>query len=321
VKLRSIQVLRALAVSTVVAGHDGYIAIGSAGVDLFFVISGFIIATIAPGRSPAAFLRQRLFRIYPVWFIYLVPWLLIAIINGQTTPARTAASLTLWPVFDVFTRPYLKVGWTLSFELLFYLAATVALATKRPSLVLAALGAAFIGYRIYPSALLGFLGNPIILEFLAGVVIAKLPRPEVGGAALPLGLILFFVPDGTVYAHPSTAIDASVSLARVIVWGIPASLTVYGALCLEKRFASKLWDGPVAIGDASYTIYLSHLLLMLVIPLPWWAASAVLIGTGWLLYKLIEEPIIRRAHRLRREQRQAMNDPADGSDCAAIAGL
>ena len=70
-KLRSVQVLRGVAASAVVIGHTGFFAIGSAGVDLFFVISGFIIATVAPGRAPLAFLRDRLFRIYPVYFVYI----------------------------------------------------------------------------------------------------------------------------------------------------------------------------------------------------------------------------------------------------------
>ena len=81
-KLRSIQILRAFAAFSVVALHS-YMSsqsvdaspfrIGAAGVDLFFVISGFIIATIAPSQAPGAFLLSRAWRIYPLWFVALLP--------------------------------------------------------------------------------------------------------------------------------------------------------------------------------------------------------------------------------------------------------
>src|SRR4051812_39342227 len=83
-KLRSIQALRALAACAVVAMHahgvgglqdTGPTRVGAAGVDLFFVISGFIMAHVARERSAAEFIKDRLWRIYPMWIIALAPWL------------------------------------------------------------------------------------------------------------------------------------------------------------------------------------------------------------------------------------------------------
>src|SRR3569623_1364627 len=81
-KLRSIQVLRAVAACAVVVLHavhdiDAPIdrtGFGAAGVDLFFVISGFIIANVAQGRGDGEILRDRLWRIYPLWWVALLPW-------------------------------------------------------------------------------------------------------------------------------------------------------------------------------------------------------------------------------------------------------
>ena len=82
-KFRSIQVLRAVAACAVVVLHaypsshtpNGNAGYGAFGVDLFFVISGFIMAQIAPERSPQRFLRDRLWRIYPLWWVAVLPWL------------------------------------------------------------------------------------------------------------------------------------------------------------------------------------------------------------------------------------------------------
>ena len=94
---------------------------GAAGVDLFFVISGFIMATIVaaqPDRTPQKFLLDRFWRIYPLWWIAVVPWILWTLPDWQ----RLTTSITLWPIFGTWQTPALRVGWTLSFEMLFYFA-------------------------------------------------------------------------------------------------------------------------------------------------------------------------------------------------------
>ena len=77
-RLRSIQVLRGIAAMAVVAHHafDGP-RLGAAGVDLFFVISGFIMATCTGARSPGQFLADRAWRIYPLWLIAVAPWIVM----------------------------------------------------------------------------------------------------------------------------------------------------------------------------------------------------------------------------------------------------
>lgn len=292
-KLQSLQVLRAVAASAVVVGHCGGFALGSAGVDLFFVISGFIIATVAPGRSPSEFLSARVWRIYPIYYVYLLPWFGVAIWAGLATWQGTLTSLTLWPVYGEVVRPYLKVAWTLTFEMLFYVSAAATLRYGSRA-VLLAFAACLLGFQFFPNPLLGFLGNPMIFEFLAGVFIARLPRSEAGGLLIPVGIVLFALSDAARFAEPPSAIDASVSIYRVLAWGIPAALIVYGGICLERFAKVPLL---VLVGDASYTIYLSHLMLSL-LPFIWWAEAPLLIGIGVLLYLLIERPMLNRKQLL-----------------------
>jgi peptidoglycan/LPS O-acetylase OafA/YrhL len=151
---------------------ENWARLGAAGVDLFFVISGFIMATIAK-PSAGRFLFDRFWRIFPLWLVAVTPWL-IALRPG---PSIIAASLTLWPVYHQFTMPALDVGWTLSFELLFYVAMALGMRT-RAAVPLTLFGVALAAGALTHAPIFDYVGNPMIFEFLFGVGIAKLPRRE-----------------------------------------------------------------------------------------------------------------------------------------------
>ena len=105
---------------------------------------------------------------------------------------------------------------------------------------------------------LGFLGHPIMLEFLCGVLIYRLPRSrEVAVAGLlSATLILLFV--GELELPWAWVYDQSAhEYQRLIYWGIPATLIIYGALAFE-RFFERSWLNPIVLlGDASYSLYLT----------------------------------------------------------------
>lgn len=298
-KLRSIQVLRGLAACAVVLLHavpEGSQAIGArgfgaAGVDLFFVISGFIMANVAKDRSALEFLRDRLWRIYPLWWVAVLPWIFMV----PRGPTAVLSSLTLWPVYaGGYYVPVLKVGWTLSFELLFYLGMTLAIA-RGAALPLLAYGLFLVGALATSSPLMHFAGSPMTLEFLMGVVIAGLPRRAVLGLLVPAGIGLLALTSPAIGDVDST-LHPSWALWRAILWGCPAALVVWGALSLEPMFGRRLFDVPVAIGDASYSIYLFHPLVAFGLALPWMVRLFLAIAVGWAMHVLVE----RRLMKIRR---------------------
>src|SRR6266540_1765778 len=123
-RVESIQVMRFIAASMVVLCHcaSGHFFVGSAGVDIFFVISGYIITGVMAKKNVASFVRDRLTRIYPPYWLALLPLL---VLEWDGDFLRLLSSVSLWPIFGEFRRLYLQVGWTLSYEMLFYAGAAV----------------------------------------------------------------------------------------------------------------------------------------------------------------------------------------------------
>lgn len=304
-KLRSIQVLRALAAIGVVI-HHAYSAVnphsvaqlGAAGVDLFFVISGFIMATIGPRRSPGSFLFDRAWRIFPLWWIALIPWLIVR----QPDMQELLSSLALWPIYGgAFHSPVLAVGWTLCFEILFYAAFAMALATR---IWVPLLGFALcLAASNSGSALFHYLGSPLILEFLAGVVIARLPRLQALGLPLLVIGLAAFASSPLDYANEAFG---EMAWLRVFHWGLPAAITVYAALSLERHFTHRLFEAPVFLGNASYSIYLFHQLIAA--NGNWILGTALSILIGSVSYLLVERPIMAFRARLRRRRSRVAAD-------------
>lgn len=278
-KLRSLQVLRAVAVLGVLIYHAtiSKFSVGSAGVDLFFVISGFIITKIAAKRDRAKFLFDRFVRIYPLYFVCaLCYWLLVP---EPRSTCETLASVTLLPIG---CRPYLDPAWTLVFEMTFY--ALVAVLIRRP--VAQALAIVLL-VSVGASANIGQAGTPMMMEFLGGVAIAHLPiRERLGLPLLILGIAVL-------------AISPNMNFQpwRFLIWGAPAALIVYSCLCLERHFKEATWDFPVEIGNASYSIYLGHFLVHVAITMWWPLKVLAMLSAGYLLHRAVEKPLCDYFHR------------------------
>lgn len=343
--LDGIQMLRALAAIAVVVHHSlinlakiagvesplnnwGYVdELGAAGVDLFFVISGFIMLYVSRhefGRGSAAgrFLWRRAIRIYPLYWIYTLlilalsatPWMFR---NLQLDIPYVAGSLLLIPVTrpgPVSTiHPILDQGWTLSYELGFYLlfAAALRFGSVRGLLLLLPLvfGAlVMLGQTLDPaSAAAQFLALPLTFEFHFGLVIAWLllggHLPKVGHRTVALLALLLFA--------MSAALHVEAAL-RPLVWGIPSALLVVAALGMQQ-VQGRLGQACIALGDASYSIYLTHAIGIFVIariatgransPLAafgWQCATVVIcVAGGYLAYRLVERPMLKRLTRFR----------------------
>ncbi|WP_344696454.1 acyltransferase [Sphingomonas rosea] len=311
-RILSLQVLRGIAASMVVILHVSHLAqsarvsdwrfhLGAAGVDLFFALSGVII-TIIPKRSPGDFLRRRLIRVVPLYFLMtMLAW---PFAKGVTA-ANAFTSLTLWPAWGAMTQPILGVGWTLSFELLFYVAACASIASRRNALVLA--GTYLSAMALIPSGLVAaqFLGNPIILEFLAGVAIGALWKrghrvsPPIAAIVVVAALALWLLnPAVETLTSVVGTMNAQNSLWRAVEIGVPAAMLVFGFLHLDFAWPSS----AIAVGDASYSIYLAHAAILtplssLVLPpilQPFSLAIYLLLSAiaSFAVYNLFEKPIL-----------------------------
>jgi len=163
--------------------------------------------------------------------------------------------------------------------MLFYAAAALVLWRKwaiYPLLV--AFVAAWAARYVIALPVFEFLGNPIIIEFLAGIAIAKWIRPKflspqltgLGLGILAVAYLAISAPPHMLSEAPYT-LNGSGSSLRLIVWGIPAAALLVSFLSFEPYLNAAWSKLPVLLGDASYSIYLAH-----------WPLLACL---GWLLKK------------------------------------
>lgn len=313
-RMMSVQALRACACLMVV-GYHALRQAGldwpnlSAGVDLFFVISGTVMARAIGGAPPTArdFLAARARRILPLYWSLTAVKLAIALVAPALTPdtAPTAwnavASVLLIPSRNGLgeLRPILPVGWTLQFEALFYGLLALALAARRPpAIIVPALSALALAgaFRQPDWPAPGFLCNGLVLEFAAGLAIAARPgRPWM----LPAGLALLL------------AVPAAGPL-RCIGWGGPAALTVAGALALEAR--CRIPRALLVLGDASYAIYLVH---PLVLPAGALAAPFAVLA-GLAVHRFLDAPL-QRWFRQRRYSDAAKGSEEHSSAVRAVA--
>lgn len=298
-RIQSLQALRFLAAASVVWAHviiklDNRVHAGVMGVDVFFVISGFIITLTAQNR-PEGFLKNRLLRVLPMYYALAIPAMIA--FGPPITPKILVATLTLWPAWDVWVRPSLAVAWTLSYELLFYAALSLVLMGVRPVWLFAAYAVSWLLALLTGWTVFEFLGSPIITEFLFGVVLALWPVKSrwLGAAALAVAVTVlgWFWVNGPMGLE-DVATDPA-TWTRVIFWGVPAALLVFGVMQFEAWFRGA-WAKPIVwLGEASYSIYLFHMFAM--IPMLLLRVQSHLLVLTWcvgasaLLYQFLERPM------------------------------
>jgi exopolysaccharide production protein ExoZ len=290
----NLQALRGIAAALVVVHHLRDILaqswpavkdvqLGAAGVDIFFVLSGVVIALSEARREPdlRGFAVRRIVRVVPnYWAILAVIGLMLLAglspVGIQATDG-TFENLTKSAAFIPFERahgaimPLLGVGWTLNYEMFFYLvfAALIWLPAGMRTVVLLAVMLALVtlGRVIQPEGVLArFYTNPILLEFAAGVMLAtwwmyhrktRLDRWMGIGLCVVgcIGLLLAARPEGFEQLMPE----------RALIFGIPAVLIVAGTMLAESggaRLTGRFW---ALMGAASYAVYLSHTLVLQIV--------------------------------------------------------
>jgi peptidoglycan/LPS O-acetylase OafA/YrhL len=287
-KLLALQVLRAFAALAVVVHHvqndaEGLAARAGlafsrshalpwlAGVDVFFVISGFIMVHASRGlfgRGDARhiFLGRRIARIVPLYWAATTLFLGAALLQPRavnSAPPDLAAIVASylfipWARPDGLVQPIYSLGWTLNYEMFFYLVFALAIGwPRRQAVVLVAatlavfvaLGQAFAPLPTAPA----YWTSPIVLEFVFGIGLAVVAQrsfalPILARIALAAAALVLLHLDFTAAGAPA-----------VLAYGGPAAMLVAAAtLGAPSNHPPRVEQALVMLGDASYALYLVH---------------------------------------------------------------
>jgi peptidoglycan/LPS O-acetylase OafA/YrhL len=333
----SIQALRGLAASLVVIAHifehpsrgdaNALLLTGRFGVEIFFVISGFVMTHVAGqgAFSPGAFAVRRTLRIVPIYWV--CTFLVFAVALAAPALFKTTSADVKHLVLSLFFipapdpqapsdwRPLFKLGWTLNYEMFFYAALMLLFwcrkRIQRSVILTVAFGAlVLLSFAIPPKAsILAFYANIALIPFLVGVWLAEFSAafervPRWGGVALIAAAALS---TAWLYQLP---FETMRDLGPHLVMTLAAALIVASGLAYERRFAPR---GLVQmVGNSSYSLYLTHMFL---VGAAWaaieradlptaaqWALTPLIyiaaVVTAYASYRIIELPFNKLAHRL-----------------------
>ncbi|MHB9097818.1 MAG: acyltransferase family protein [Syntrophales bacterium] len=338
-----IQTLRMLAILSVVLAHLALVEVkfgqgatvlpvflvrGVGGIDLFFIISGLMMVATNRGKFHSGkralyFIYNRLVRIYPLYWIYSFVALAAFFVhpawwvtNAPETRRDLLVSFLLLPSRRL---PLLNVAWMLTHLIYFYFIFALFLwllkeerlpagLTLWALLVLA--GQVYFRFGSSPSPTIDVMLHPYTLEFIAGCFLGMFTlrnRHSRGLIFLAVGIIVYggslfllslFPPQGMVTGWN-----------RVLHFAVPHALILYGAITLERQGRLSLPPGFNRLGDASYSIYLSHVLVLSAAGSLWTLFPTpasfhhvlilmVMVGGviffGWLSFRYLESPLLKR---------------------------
>ena len=288
-RYEGVQLLRFLAALLVVTTHSfiyttqrfgGVVydwSPGARGVDIFFVISGFVMIIssrnlVGMPRGWCKFAIQRVTRIVPLYWLATSIKVLVLLLGpiGLANEANVDTTNIIKSYFFIpyikpggDIQPFLNVGWTLVFEMFFYLVFTIALLLRKNIYI-------FIGLTMVTLAGLSllkpehppvwmFLFDSIVLEFFFGMIVGNLMLKE---KLLGLNLAIFVI----VSTLLLLVFIPSYGLPRVISAGITATLLVYSIVSIEAYLRGRILNGLLFFGSASYSLYLFHPLFLPAVP-------------------------------------------------------
>jgi len=343
----SIQYMRGIAALSVAYFHTGVNSanlawpsfipreFGKAGVDVFFVISGFIMVLVTSSRetSPKQFLLRRIFRIVPLYWLFTLLVALTgliypaAMLNNAVDWTHIGLSMAFIPHVNPITggvEPFFKLGWTLNNEMYFYVVFASLLLVRPISIRMALLSIWGIGGALFflvfrpIQPMLQIYTNPIILEFVMGAFIGHFyvsgrlytPRRSILltlATVCAVFIVFIRVPDVFLFQ----------TICRPLIYGVPAALLVWSLLTLDISGGLRTIGWLSLVGDASYSIYLSHTTTLTAfrigagaLGLPvgnsWVGATliatelACCIGAGIIIYLYVELPITNKLRAFSR---------------------
>jgi exopolysaccharide production protein ExoZ len=318
---------------------------GALGVDLFFVISGVVIASVTAGKFGApvnagVFLYRRLARIFPIFWIYTTITLIASHFNPLGNSGDHGHSYNLlasYLLIPTHLPMLLLQGWTLSFELYFYLVFFLLLLSVPERIapwLLALWGITVVLLKLHiglsPTPMVQLLISLAVLEFLAGCILFHIYRrsrlhPSVGILLLVASLLwlaAIIVYTAHIHATPYWIIDHP--WRRPLLYGTFSTLFLLGAIELERTRIVRYLPLLASIGDWSYSIYLSHALVLalvarLIVQLQLNPTSILLITliglpavimVGYLSYTYLERPLITLLYKPNPSPRSPAKQPA-----------
>lgn len=331
--ITNIQVLRGVAALMVVLFHlvvklrpyglDGsQVSFLQGGVDIFFVISGFIMMHVsrARERTGGQFMADRIIRIVPLYWLLTI----VAYFGGSAeirpigdllrslafVPSGTA------PLFN----PVVDGGWTLNLEMYFYALFAVSLMVTRTeqfrlAIIVGILMAVALASLWMPGRFLPFYGNEIVFEFVIGMALARSVKLlKAIGPGVAWGMML--VGGGLMAFEPLAWLGS-----RLLADGLPAGLIVAGAINLDAAGKRATQTAALLLGAISYALYLSHVLVFEAITGsfaqtgqtsgPALTAGLLVIAclaallTAWLIHVAFEQPVTKALNRLKLSRRRA----------------
>jgi peptidoglycan/LPS O-acetylase OafA/YrhL len=296
----------------------GVFRFGHAGVDFFFVLSGFIIFYVHHGDigRPAALPRyawRRLARVYPIYWCVTLLVLLLAALRPDAAfdPVYLLKSALLLPQT---ADPPVGVAWTLSREMLFYAVFALAIASRRLGLIATALWCCAVvagRFVTFEHPLLAAFASLWDAQFLLGAIAAHVTltrairRPRVWAA---LGAAAFLA---TGLAENAGAL--AVAGADRLLFGAAAAVAVAGIAGAERQGLLRVGRAAAWLGDASYSLYLIHptaiglaarvlaaagLLAAMPGPVAFAVVAVAGVAAGVALYLTVERPLLRRLGHL-----------------------
>jgi len=328
--IHGIQYLRGIAALLVVFHHsrnhfpyaEAWSTFGSTGVDIFFVISGFIMAYTTQGlqrggwHTVSQFLRKRIVRIVPLYWLALLAMMSYLMRTRDVNFDLFVLDFMFIPHYSQAVighiYPLLVPGWTLNYEMFFYVLFCLSLFIWRGRyilLIVFLIAIVCLGLLLQSDiAWLKFYTRSIILEFALGVLVFLVLKSNRFRISRNAAWVTFCAAAAVLFLDNS--------LPRIISDGVPAAVIVYATLYLSAKGNIRVLE---TIGNASYSIYLFHVLLLAVVARPLFkiflkgisvlgihnlsAYGKAIVGVpfyvavaalgGILIYRLIEEPILR----------------------------
>jgi exopolysaccharide production protein ExoZ len=348
--LFTIQALRALAAASVLIHHILTVAVqkagyqyqfpvtAAAGVDLFFLISGFIIVythfeDFGEFKSSTAFMWRRVIRVVPLYWIATTATVILLLIAPRAFSTQRLEWDNVLPSYLLLLskepngslNTILPTGWSLCFEMYFYALFALLLFLSRRVFLIAAGGVFAVGLAIYATGIdvpawATVATNPLLLEFYLGTLIAFL---FIKGYYLPplLAVVGVVASIGTVFLFGDLV--PSRSMMRVFYWGLPAAIVLSAAISLES-VGLRVPRLLTALGDSSYSLYLFHIFLVVAFAKMWSYAHlaetlpmyvlglgsfVASVGGSHILYLYFEKPLTKRLQSYSVLQRHRKGDP------------